>query len=86
MEFYDLLGVAPDATEGEIKKGYYKMARKMHPDKNRCARSPPQREVHSFSGVFVHGAVRNVNRMAVEGQGKTVEGQQKGSGRSTERQ
>ena len=33
-DFYDLLGVAPDATGGEIKKSYYKMARKMHPDKN----------------------------------------------------
>ena len=32
--FYEMLGVAPEATEGEIKKGYMKKARLMHPDKN----------------------------------------------------
>jgi len=33
--FYDMLGVRPDATETEIKKSYYRLARKMHPDKNK---------------------------------------------------
>lgn len=33
-EYYDLLGVAPDATEIEIKKGYRKAALIWHPDKN----------------------------------------------------
>jgi len=32
--FYDRLGVKPDATETEIKKAFYKLAQKWHPDKN----------------------------------------------------
>lgn len=32
--FYDILGVRPDAPPPEIKRSYYALARKLHPDKN----------------------------------------------------
>src|ERR1700680_1269220 len=33
--YYDILGVAKDATEGDIKKSYRRLAKRYHPDVNK---------------------------------------------------
>lgn len=34
MNFYDVLGISRDSTSREIKKAYYDLSKKYHPDKN----------------------------------------------------
>ena len=34
QDFYEVIGVSQEATSSEIRKAYYKLSRKWHPDKN----------------------------------------------------
>jgi curved DNA-binding protein CbpA len=34
-DYYEVLGIAPDASAEEIKKGYHRLAFQYHPDRNR---------------------------------------------------
>jgi len=50
-EYYDILGVKPDATEIEIKKAYKKLAIKYHPDKNQ-GNKEAENKFKEISGAY----------------------------------
>ncbi|KAH9261103.1 hypothetical protein BASA81_000807 [Batrachochytrium salamandrivorans] len=50
--YYDLLGVAPDATSGMIKKAYYRIARESHPDRSNRGLDPNAPPTPPIAGDF----------------------------------
>jgi len=42
-DYYDILGIRKDASPGEIKKSYYQLAKKYHPDTNKDDKSASEK-------------------------------------------
>lgn len=51
-EYYDILGVKPDASDDEIKKAYRKLAVKEHPDKNQNNLEEATKKFQGISEAF----------------------------------
>ncbi|KAK5135388.1 hypothetical protein LTR08_005330 [Meristemomyces frigidus] len=68
---YDTLGVAPDATDDQLKKAYRKLALKFHPDKNPNAREEAEikfKEVNKSYEILSDEQTRTVyDRFGKEG-------------------
>jgi molecular chaperone DnaJ len=60
-EFYSLLGVSRDASEGEIKKAYRKLAMEYHPDRNQS----PQAEARFKEITEAYEVLRDPQKRAV---------------------
>jgi curved DNA-binding protein len=61
-DYYDVLGVKPDASEADIKAAYRKLARKYHPDKNKEAGAEEKfKAINEANEVLRDGENRRAN-------------------------
>jgi len=51
-EYYDILGVSPNATQKEIKKAYRKLALQWHPDKNKDDKEKAEEMFQKISNAY----------------------------------
>uniref|UniRef100_A0A7S1BAM8 J domain-containing protein n=3 Tax=Corethron hystrix TaxID=216773 RepID=A0A7S1BAM8_9STRA len=67
-EYYDLLGVSTNATASDVKKAYYKEARKCHPDK--CPGDPDAANKFQALGAAYHTLSNEQLRASYDKNGK----------------
>ena len=69
--FYDLLGVAKDANQNDIKKAYRKKAMKWHPDKNQNNREEAEKKfkeiARAYNVLSDENSRRNYDQFGEEG-------------------
>lgn len=63
MDYYKELGISSDATEEDIKKAYFRLALKYHPDKNHAPEATERSVlcVCKYAIVVVHGNTESIN-------------------------
>ena len=58
MKLYGILGLKPSATESEIKKAYYKLAKKYHPDKKIVSSSNEFQQINYAYTILINPKTR----------------------------
>ncbi|EOD17205.1 hypothetical protein EMIHUDRAFT_48867, partial [Emiliania huxleyi CCMP1516] len=49
---YDTLGVAPSASQSEIKRAYHRLSKQLHPDKNPGNKEESERMFHAVREAY----------------------------------
>ena len=65
-DYYEVLGVARDADEQQIKRAYRKLAVRWHPDKNRDSREQARGEPCTLPTRMPAGSGRRLRRALQE--------------------
>ena len=58
MKLYGILGLSPNATEKEIKKSYYKLAKEYHPDKNNGTKTEEFQQINYAYTILINPKTR----------------------------
>ena len=58
MDLYDILEIKSNATEIEIKKAYFKLAKQYHPDKNKEDTTTKFQQIHSAYEILINNTTR----------------------------